>query len=185
MSQCLCNHRGIPCKSYGIHNNKAMRILLMIILQESNHRPFNHRSCGEFCFQCGNHLCFYQCVASGRMDSAMDPRTRVWGSIPFRACHMSKSLGKLWNPHNICPLSSNGYQVELKLVLFERLQQKNMELHSPQTNETVKKWIPIQGINWCQNPLNLRGYLDYKHTPLHLLFHVYCMRKKWKGIMVF
>ena len=39
-------------------------------------------------------------------------------------------------------------------------------LHSPQGDETVKEYL---GVN---NELNIRGYLDYKQTPLPLPFTV-------------
>ena len=57
----------------------------------------------------------------------------VWVSNP---AVMYKSLGHALNPHSLCPPSSNGYQVERKLVLCEWLQLQKIALHSPQGDET-------------------------------------------------
>ena len=95
----------------------------------------------------------------------------VWGSIPA-APVMCKSVGQALNPH--CPPSSNGYQVERKLVLCEWLQLQKIVLHSPQGNETVKEWVPIPGDKWCKVRWTcLRRYLDYKHAPLPLPLYWY------------
>ena len=40
----------------------------------------------------------------------------VWGSTPATPVKKCKSFGQALKPHR-CPLSSNGYQVERKLVL--------------------------------------------------------------------
>ena len=91
----------------------------------------------------------------------------VWGSIPAVPV-MCKSLGQALNPHRLCPPSSNGYQVERKLVLCEWLQLQKIALHSPQGDETikflgvnnVKSAEPVYGDIWTIN-IHLYLYLLY------------------------
>ena len=58
------------------------------------------------------------CGERGRMVRALHPRSRGWSSIPSELV-MRKSLGQALNPHRLCLRTSNGYQVERKLILFE------------------------------------------------------------------
>ena len=62
----------------------------------------------------------------------------VWGSISS-ALVMWKILGQALIPHRLSPPSSNGYQVEQKLVLCEWLKVQKFAMHSPQGGETVKE----------------------------------------------
>ena len=79
------------------------------------------------------------CVALWLRLWTQDPG--VWSSIPA-ALVMCQSFGWAFNPHHLWPLSSNGYQVERKLILCEWLQLQNIVLHFPQGDETVKERVP-------------------------------------------
>ena len=53
-------------------------------------------------------------------ESRWTQKSRGLGFIPT-ALVMCKSLGQALNPHSLYPASSNGYQVDRKLVLYEWL----------------------------------------------------------------
>ena len=58
-----------------------------------------------------------------------------WSSIPV----MCKSLSQAVNPHRLYQPSSNGYQVERKLVPLRMATAAENTMHSPQGQETVKE----------------------------------------------
>ena len=78
----------------------------------------------------------------GLVVKALDLDQGVWDSITvvLVMCHLGQAL----NPCRLWTLSSNGYQVEQALLLYEWLQLQKVRciqsaLHSPQGGEIVKE----------------------------------------------
>ena len=97
---------------------------------------------------------------------ALDPRSRVCSSSPT-VLVMCKSIGQALNPHCHSPTSSNGYQMERKLVLCEWLQLQKMWLHSSQTDKISKERVPVPWRNWCSVGWTC-GDIWIKDISLHL-----------------
>ena len=97
-------------------------------------------------------------------------RDRGSASIPA-ALVICNSLRHALNPHCLCPPSSNGHQVEWKLVLCEWLQLQKITLHYPQGDETMNEFQYLEAKS--AEPTGISGLSTFT-------FYIICIARTYQ-----